>query len=175
MTTRDYEAMFLLDNTQASEDFEGAAAHVDNILEKHGGQIVLKEKWDERKLAYEIKGHRRATYYLVYFRAPTASIDEINGDVRLDEVILRHLVMALDEPIETHVEKRAKERESLAEESRRSSLTSWGDRKKGPPGRRDAKPEGERKTRSDSEDSDADTSESKQAARPASEAAGDSE
>ena len=69
MSTRKYEAMFLLDNTAATADFEGTAAQVDKILEKHGAELVQKEKWDERKLAYEIKGHRRATYYLVYFRA----------------------------------------------------------------------------------------------------------
>ncbi len=132
MTIRDYEAMFLLDNTRASEDFEGAAAQVDDILTKHGAEFVIKEKWDERKLAYEIKGHRRATYYLVYFRAPTTAIQEINADVLLSEIVLRHLVMVLDEPIETHVEKRAQERERLAEESRKSSLSSWGGGRKGP-------------------------------------------
>ena len=43
---------------------------VDQILEKNGAKIVQKEKWDERKLAYEIRGHKRATYYLVYFTRP---------------------------------------------------------------------------------------------------------
>lgn len=149
MTTRDYEAMFLLDNTQVGEDFDGAAARVDEILQKHGAEIVLKEKWDERKLAYEIKGHRRATYYLVYFRAPTRAIAEIDGDVRLNELVLRHLVMALDEPIEEHVEKRKQERERLAEETRKSSMSSWGG-KKGGPSRRDSRGEG----RSDYDDDD---------------------
>ena len=136
MTTREYEAMFLLDNTHASEDFEGTAAQVDQILEKHGAEIVQKEKWDERKLAYEIKGHRRATYYLVYFRAATSAIEEINADVQLNEVILRHLVIALDMPIEEHIKVLADEKERLAEDSRRSSLSGWGDRKKGPGGPR---------------------------------------
>ncbi len=137
MNTREYEAMFLLDNTVASENFEAAAEQVDQILEKHGAEIVLKEKWDERKLAYEIKGHRRATYYLVYFRAPTASIDEIEGDARLNEVILRNLVIALDEPIDQHIKVRAEEKEKMAEESRRAALSGWGDRRKSGGGRRD--------------------------------------
>jgi small subunit ribosomal protein S6 len=135
MTTREYEAMFLLDNAQASEDFEGTAAQVDKILEKHGAEIVQKEKWDERKLAYEIKGHRRATYYLVYFRAATSAIEEINSDVQLNEVILRHMVIVLDVPIEEHIKVFEDEKERLAEDSRKSSLSGWGDRKKpGGPG-----------------------------------------
>ena len=143
MTVREYEAMFLLDNQAATADFEATAGQVDAILEKHGAEIVLKEKWDERKLAYEIKGHRRATYYLVYFKAPPTSITEVDTDVHLNEVILRHLVIALEEPIDQHIENRAADREKMAEESRRSSLSGWGDRRRGP--KRERKPdEGER-------------------------------
>ena len=87
MTTRSYEAMFLLDNQAAQADWDATSGVVDSILQKHGATVVQKEKWDERKLAYEIKGQRRATYYLVYFDAPPASlrgIDEDLGDEAAD-------------------------------------------------------------------------------------------
>ena len=93
MRSNDYEAMFLLDNTAATEDFDGTSGQVDAILEKHGATLVQMEKWDERKLAYEIKGHRRATYYLVYFRAPSETIEKVNEDVRLTELILRSALL----------------------------------------------------------------------------------
>ena len=146
MRETEYEAMFLLDNNQALEDFEGASGVVDQLLEKHGATIVQREKWDERKLAYEIKGHRRATYYLVYFEGPTSSMSDIEEDLGLNEVVLRHMFIRLEEPIAEYIEKRATEREALAEDSRRNSLSGWGggrdrdrDRK-----RRDDKPRGDR-------------------------------
>ena len=80
MRTRDYEAMFLLNNDAAIADFDGTAGQVDHILERAGAKIVQKEKWDERKLAYEIGGHKRATYYLTYFRAPTDAPAKIAAD-----------------------------------------------------------------------------------------------
>lgn len=127
MKTREYEAMFLLDNAAAVADLAATTAIVDQILEKHGATIVQKEKWDERKLAFEIGGHKRATYYLVYFRAPTTALTAINGDAVLAEKIIRHLIVALEEPIEVHVKERAEERERLAEESRKASLAAgWG-------------------------------------------------
>ena len=149
MSTREYEAMFLLDNAAATADFEATAAQVDKILEKHGAELVHKEKWDERRLAYEIKGHRRATYYLVYFRAPGSAIVEIERDAALNEVILRYMAVVLDEPIDDHIKHRADDCEKMAEESRRSSLSGWGDRKGGRgergerdrPRPREAKPE----------------------------------
>ena len=127
MKTRDYEAMFLLDNAAAVADFDGTTGSVDQILAKHGATIVQKEKWDERKLAYEIGGHKRATYYLVYFRAPSDTVARMAGDLKLNDKLIRHLTIALDEPIEVHVKKRAEERERLAEESRKASLAAgWG-------------------------------------------------
>jgi ribosomal protein S6 len=130
MRTRDYEAMFLLNNDAALADFDGTSGQVDHILERAGAKIVQKEKWDERKLAYEIKGQRRATYYLVYFNAPTSALAEIRRDVQLNQVILRHLVIALEEAIDVHVKKRADERERLAEESRKASLAAgFGERR----------------------------------------------
>ncbi len=127
----EYEGMFLLDNAAASADFDGTSAQVDRILEKHGAEVVHKELWDERKLAYEIKGHRRATYYLIYFRAPTQALTEIDTDLGLNEVVLRHLTFALEEPMDDHIAKQTADREKMAEESRKSALAGWGDRKRG--------------------------------------------
>ena len=127
MKTREYEAMFLLDNAAAVADWDGTAAVVDEILTKNGATIVQKEKWDERKLAFEIGGHKRATYYLTYFRGPTDVVAKVRNDSSLNEKIIRHLILVLDEPIEVHVKKRAEERERLAEESRKASLAAgWG-------------------------------------------------
>lgn len=123
---RNYEAMFLLDNQAAQADFDGTAGKVDALFERHGAKIVQKEKWDERKLAYEIKGQRRATYYLVYFSAPPAVMAGLREDIQLTEVVLRHLMLTLDEPIETHIQTRAEERERLAEDSRKQSAVGWG-------------------------------------------------
>ena len=125
MTTRNYEAMFILENNAASADFEATAGKVDEILEKHGATLVQKEKWDERKLAYEIRGHRRGTYYLVYFTSGPSSLDAMTEDLHLTEVVLRHMFIVLDAPIDEHIATRDAERERLAEDSRRSSL-GWG-------------------------------------------------
>jgi small subunit ribosomal protein S6 len=139
MKTRAYEGMFLLDNNAATADFDAAAKVVDHILEKNGAAIVKKEKWDERKLSYEIRGHRRATYYLVHFTAPTSAVAEINRDSELAEGVVRHLVFGIELPIEEHIALQAKERELLAEDNRKNALaTGWGEPRRGEGrGRRD--------------------------------------
>ncbi len=146
MTTRTYEAMFLLDNQAAQADWDATSGKVDAILERHGARIARKEKWDERKLAYEIRGQRRATYYLVYFEAPPSAIRGISEDVNLAESVIRHMTFAIDEPIEDYVRTLTEERERLAEDSRRHAMTGWGAeggrRRKGRDRRRDDDDEG---------------------------------
>ena len=126
MKTREYEGMFLLNNHAAQADFDATAGKVDAILEKHGASIIQKEKWDERKLAYEIKGQRRATYYLVYFSSPPSAMEKIREDLHLTEDVLRYMAFVLEEPVAEHIQKRTDERERLAEDSRRHSLSGWG-------------------------------------------------
>jgi len=144
MSTRNYEAMFILDNNAATADFEGTSGHVDAILEKHGATIVQKEKWDERKLAYEIKGQRRGTYYLTYFSAVPAAISKITEDAQLSETILRHLVISFEGPVDEYIANMAAERERMAEDSRENSLGGWGgggrrgEQRRGPPPRKPA-------------------------------------
>ena len=126
MRTRDYEGMFLLNNHAAQADFDAVSGKVDAILEKHGATLVQKEKWDERKLAYEIKGQRRATYYLVYFNVDTSAMAHIREDLHLTEDVLRYMAFALDQPIEEHITQRTEERERLAEDNRRHAMSGWG-------------------------------------------------
>ncbi|HEX8914282.1 MAG TPA: 30S ribosomal protein S6, partial [Humisphaera sp.] len=89
--TRQYEAMFLF-GSNAAQDLAGAQNTVRNMIERHGGQILVLKKWDERKLAYELKRQKRGVYIIAYFNAPTTAIASIDRDVRLSEEVIRALI-----------------------------------------------------------------------------------
>jgi small subunit ribosomal protein S6 len=91
MKTRQYEAMFLLDNAAAVADFDGTAAIVDQILTRNGATIVQKEKWDERKLAYEIDKKADGSYHLLHFTVAPETLDEISRVLKIDDTVMRHL------------------------------------------------------------------------------------
>jgi small subunit ribosomal protein S6 len=86
-----YEAMFLL-GAAATAELDKSIALVRGIIERHGGTILVIKKWDERKLAYEIKGQKRGLYIIAYFTAPGAGIGSIERDVNLSEDVLRVLI-----------------------------------------------------------------------------------
>ncbi len=90
-----YEAMFLLD-TNIAADFEAAKGMIQTVMDRAQAQLITARLWDERRLAYDIDKHKRATYILCYFRANGSTISRIERDVQLSEHLLRVLVLRAD-------------------------------------------------------------------------------
>ncbi len=87
-----YEAMFLFDNATMHQwsEMEG---EVKRLFERIEAKPLVCVKFDERKLAYEIRGRKRGTYVLTYFEADPQRIADLERDARLSEAILRVLVL----------------------------------------------------------------------------------
>lgn len=100
-----YEGMFLFDSNLASRDWPGLENHVQDLFAKHDAELVYSERWPDRKLAYEIRGCKKGTYYLTYFRAPPGAIPGLRRDSELSERIVRLLVL-YDEELVSDCEKR---------------------------------------------------------------------
>ena len=121
-----YEAMFLVDSGDAGSDWDGILAAIKKILKKAKAEVVSMRKWDDRRMAYEIKGKGRGTYILCYFRSDGQKNPEIEKGVQLSEKIMRVLILSVDwmttEDIEkdtpsTKVDKEKEQRQSAKEES----------------------------------------------------------
>ena len=96
MPVNSYEVLFLLDPTKTGTDLEGVRTQLHHTLEKYGVELLASRKWDDRKLAYPIRGHKKGLYYLTYFKADAKKISELDHDFRLSEVILRHMISVID-------------------------------------------------------------------------------
>ena len=95
MRLKQYEGMFLFDSGFAT-DLSKAQAEIRRILDRAGAEVVFCRKWDERKLAYEIQGHKRGTYVLTYFKCPPEAVGGIERDAQLSEPVLRVLLLQAD-------------------------------------------------------------------------------
>ena len=90
-----YEAMFLLSQAVAA-DLGTAVDHIKEILARGHAEIIAMKKWDDRRLAYEIKGQKRGVYILAYFKAPGVDISHVERDCNLSEKVLRALILRAD-------------------------------------------------------------------------------
>jgi small subunit ribosomal protein S6 len=96
-----YECMFLLDPNKVAGDVPSAAKQLHGLLERHQAEVLASRPWDERRLAYSIGSHKKGLYYLTYFRTEGKNLAPLEGDFRLNEMILRHLVIKVDPKLET--------------------------------------------------------------------------
>ncbi len=87
--------MFLFDPTFAGS-FENCEGEIKRIMDRAEGQVVFLRKWEERRLAYKLKGRKRGVYVLVYFNAPPGKITGLERDAMLSENVLRVLVLRAD-------------------------------------------------------------------------------
>ena len=87
-----YEGLFLFPQTAAS-DLQSAVDHLKEILARAEVKIISLRKWDERRLAFEIKRNRRGLFFLVYFEAPPNALAHIERDCNLSEQVLRSMVI----------------------------------------------------------------------------------
>lgn len=108
-----YEAMFLIDpNFGAS--FEACEGEVKRLMDRAEAEILFCRKWDERRLAYRVKGRKRGVYVLVYFKAAPDKISPLHRDVQISEDVLRVLVLRADGVTEEMMERAANMRAEAA-------------------------------------------------------------
>jgi small subunit ribosomal protein S6 len=92
--------MFLLDPNKVAGDVPNAAKQLHGLLERHQAEVLASRPWDERRLAYPVSGHKKGLFYLTYFRTEGKNLAPLEGDIRLNEMILRHLVIRVDPKLE---------------------------------------------------------------------------
>src|SRR5882672_3542753 len=80
MAIQNYECLFLLDTTKTSGNVDGAKAQLHATLEKYGAEILASRPWDDRRLAYPIKGQKKGLYFLIFFKADSLKITEMEHD-----------------------------------------------------------------------------------------------
>jgi small subunit ribosomal protein S6 len=109
-----YECMFLLDTNKVAGDVPAAAQQLRGILERNHAEVLASRPWDERRLAYPIKNHKKGLYYLTYFRTEGKNLINIERDCALNELILRQLVLKIDPKVEEVMLRLARDEHALA-------------------------------------------------------------
>lgn len=95
--TRTYECMCLLDNREVRKGWQTLKDATTAMFTKHGAKILSSRRWDERRLAYAIKGQHRGTYLLVYFAVDTQGVAGIRRDLQFNESLLRYMLLEVEE------------------------------------------------------------------------------
>lgn len=91
-----YECLFLFDANKYARDPAGVSGAVPKMVNDVDGEILADRLWNEQRLAYQVNGQRKGTYWLTYFRMDSSRLAEFDRACRLNETIHRHLVIKVD-------------------------------------------------------------------------------
>jgi len=92
-----YEIMFIVKATIEKEAVSAAAEAMKNIITSGNGKVLEFKELGEKKFAYPIKKEINGYYFLMQIEATSEVEAEFNRKASLDENVLRHLVIKLDE------------------------------------------------------------------------------
>jgi len=91
-----YEIVLILDPTIEDSEVENKFNSVLEMLKSQGAEILDCLDWGKRKLAYPIKKKENGIYRVYRFNAKPQAIAEIERRLRIDEHLLRSLIVLYD-------------------------------------------------------------------------------
>ncbi|MXZ11191.1 MAG: 30S ribosomal protein S6 [Gemmatimonadetes bacterium] len=104
--SRDYEMALIVD-TQV--DADATIDRYASLLADQGAAVVNVDRWGVRRLAYEIQKRQQGDYTFFYFQADPGAIADVERACRLDEDVLRHLILQTEIPPQVEEEEDAEE------------------------------------------------------------------
>jgi len=110
-----YELIFILKADQPEPEMAARVERVRGIVAEHGGEITQENHWGVRRLAYEIEHENKGNYMFLKFRSAGTACAEIDRFLRLDDQVLRHLVVRDEEWEERNRAAMAKRRQAEPE------------------------------------------------------------
>ncbi|MDQ0257580.1 small subunit ribosomal protein S6 [Evansella vedderi] len=94
---RKYEIMYIVRPNLEETATKEVVERFNKVLTDNGAEVENVEEKGKRRLAYEINDFREGYYVLLNVNAPSAAIDEFNRLIKINENVLRTLVVKDEE------------------------------------------------------------------------------
>jgi small subunit ribosomal protein S6 len=94
---RDYELIYILEPTLDEGQVQEVNGRVRSIIESGGGAIENMRVSELRRLAYPIKKRSEGLYVVINARCEPAPMREVDRVLKLEERVLRHMILRVDE------------------------------------------------------------------------------
>jgi small subunit ribosomal protein S6 len=94
---RNYEIMYIIKPTLDEDSIDAVAKKIDDQLTALKSIVEKTEKRGRKRLAYEVKDFKDGFYVLTYFQADPAALTEFERLLKLNDDVIRHLIIRLED------------------------------------------------------------------------------
>ncbi len=112
---RDYEAVYIF-RSSAEEEVDAKLERFHGIVSGDGGELAAVEHWGKRHLSYPIQKEATGYYVVAQFTCEPSAVEELERLLRLDEDLLRHLIVLREGELPTPPSARGEEEEEEDED-----------------------------------------------------------
>jgi small subunit ribosomal protein S6 len=99
-----YEAVFILEIRKVEDEGKNFSEEFARLIESFGGKMIKSESLGRKQFAHEIKKRKAGAYWNYIFELPAEKAPEVKNKFRLDERVLRTLIINYDRPETEKVE-----------------------------------------------------------------------
>ena len=92
-----YEVMFIVKTTLDENTVKATAESLKSVITAMNGKVAHTNELGQRTLAYPINKEVNGFYYVLTVEASNEAIAELDRKARLNENIIRHQIIKLDE------------------------------------------------------------------------------
>jgi small subunit ribosomal protein S6 len=96
---RQYELVYIVSPDASEQAVADLHTQVEQIVQRFNGVLDKTENWGRRKLAYEIGHHREGIYVVETITGSGELMKEIDRRLRVTDLVIRHLVVRVDEEL----------------------------------------------------------------------------
>jgi small subunit ribosomal protein S6 len=132
---RYYETLYIVNPNLENEALATTMGEIGTELEKTKSKLINHRVWGKKRLAYQIDNQKYGSFILLQFEGGEQDqMNEFHTWMKLNNAVLRHMTVSLDEQPEVYVEevKEAPVEEEAKEESASEETTETPATKEAP-------------------------------------------
>jgi small subunit ribosomal protein S6 len=93
-----YEAIFIFDIRKVEDEAKGISEELTKLIEDLGGKVHESISMGRKQFAREIEKRKAGIYWNYVFELDADKVDDIRKKYRLDDRVLRELIIIYDRP-----------------------------------------------------------------------------
>jgi small subunit ribosomal protein S6 len=94
---RSYEALYIVHPERSDEESDAIMEKYKQVAESQGAEVESVNRWEKRRLAYEVKGMREGIYVLMNFKSEAKAATELDRLFKIADDVMRHIIVRTDE------------------------------------------------------------------------------
>ncbi len=94
---RNYQSVLILKPDLDEAQVEQSIEKITSLIQKFGGSILKLDNWGKKRLSYRVKKNKFGYYLNIYHTCEEGGVPALEKEYQLYELIIKYLVIRLEE------------------------------------------------------------------------------